>query len=122
MTDHTEKRHSYAVYLFAGSLAGFITDIVYFPLDTIKSRMQASFKNNQALSFKGVSLYQGISSQIIISAPAAALYFVGFEHTKEILKSGTDINHNLVHFLGACVAELCSNLLKNPFEIMKQQM
>jgi hypothetical protein len=62
MTDHIEKRHSAAVYLFAGSLSGFITDIVYFPLDTIKSRMQASFKNNQAVSFKGISLYQGISS------------------------------------------------------------
>ena len=37
-------RDQLVICSLSGGMAGFITDCVYFPLDTIKTRLQASFK------------------------------------------------------------------------------
>lgn len=42
-------------------------------------------KNKQIKLFKG--LYKGLTANLIISAPSAGFYFLGYETTKEFIKA-----------------------------------
>lgn len=55
------------VFLKGGGVAGFVVDIVLYPLDTLKTRLQAAQGFTKAGGFKGV--YKGIGPQAIGSAP-----------------------------------------------------
>lgn len=50
-----------------GGVAGLFADMVLFPLDTLKTRLQAEQGFRQAGGFKAV--YKGIGAQAIGSAP-----------------------------------------------------
>ena len=63
MSNPIEIPHSGTTLFLAGATAGLITDVIYHPLDTIKCRMQASWKGQDFTKLsKGVSLYSGLSS------------------------------------------------------------
>lgn len=53
--------------LLAGATAGMMVDLVLFPLDTIKTRLQSQIGFRAAGSF--TNLYRGLSSAMIVSAP-----------------------------------------------------
>ena len=109
--------------VLAGGIAAMITDLTFFPLETIKTRLQASSKFLKRSIFKNV--YSGISAQVAISFPAGSIYFVGYEGTKFMFDSQL-ISNNLTFyqksFLGGIGAETLRVLLINPFEIVKQQI
>lgn len=69
--------------LVAGGLAGTAVDVLLFPLDTLKTRMQTKAGFRNAGGFKGV--YAGIVPAALGSAPCAALFFVTYEASKERL-------------------------------------
>ena len=129
--DKTESRNLYEksfIYrmipnVLAGGIAAMITDLTFFPLETIKTRLQTSNQFLKRSIFRNV--YTGISAQIAISFPAGSIYFVGYEGTKFIFDSEI-IPNNLTFyqksFLGGIGAETLRVLLINPFEIVKQQM
>lgn len=48
-------------------MAGLVVDVVLFPLDTLKTRLQAAEGFKKAGGFK--SIYKGIGPQAIGSAP-----------------------------------------------------
>ena len=50
-----------------GGAAGLVVDIALFPLDTLKTRLQAQQGFQNAGGFKGI--YRGIGPQVIASAP-----------------------------------------------------
>ena len=72
-------------------------DILLFPLDSIKTRLQST----QGLtSLRGV--YSGMSSVVVGSAPSGAIFFTTYEHLKRTLPlQGTSL-----HLSAAIVAEL----------------
>jgi len=54
-------------FLQSGSLAGFAVDIVLYPLDTIKTRLQSSAGFRHSGGFRGI--YRGLGSVAVGSVP-----------------------------------------------------
>lgn len=101
-------------------------DVVLFPLDTLKTRLQASQGFWKCGGFKGV--YKGIGPQAIGSAPQGILlsffHYVKFLHysfvaaiffcTYETFKAMTtplvsNQFHPLIHMTGGSIAEVVGN-------------
>ena len=68
--------------LVAGAGAGIAVDVSLYPIDTLKTRMQASNGFFAAGGFKGI--YRGISAAAWGSAPGAAAFFSSYESSKKI--------------------------------------
>ena len=55
------------VFVQSGSLAGFCVDVVLYPLDTIKTRLQSSAGFRHSGGFRGI--YRGLGSVAVGSVP-----------------------------------------------------
>lgn len=108
--------------LAAGGAAGFGVDVSLFPLDTLKTRMQASEGFIKAGGFKGV--YRGLGPAAMGSAPSAALFFCTYEMSKQALTkmAGPDGGGPGVHMASASAAEVVACIMRVPTENMKQKM
>lgn len=106
------------ISLLAGAAAGTSTDLSFFPIDTIKTRLQAKggfFANG---GFKG--LYRGLGPAVLASAPSAALFFVTYDTAKTKFKNkGT--NDHLSHMMAASMGEIAACLARVPAEVLKQR-
>lgn len=108
--------------LIAGSVAGIVVDTSLFPIDTIKSRLQSK----QGLKASGgfSHLYRGLTPVLVGSIPNAAVFFITYETTKEVLhkydpfKSGSSL-HAVSHVVAASLGEAASCLVRVPYEIVK---
>ena len=61
------------VYSFqAGGLAGTSVDLLFYPIDSIKTRLQADRGFYKAGGFRGI--YNGVASVIVGSAPGGTLF------------------------------------------------
>ncbi|XP_073900281.1 mitochondrial S-adenosylmethionine carrier protein isoform X7 [Castor canadensis] len=69
--------------LVAGGVAGVSVDLILFPLDTIKTRLQSPQGFNKAGGFRGI--YAGVPSAAIGSFPNAAAFFLTYEYVKWFL-------------------------------------
>eukprot|EP00835_Amoeboradix_gromovi_P004706 NODE_384_length_9596_cov_0.282510.p4 type:complete len:212 gc:universal NODE_384_length_9596_cov_0.282510:8671-9306(+) len=62
----------------AGALSGLTVDVFLFPLDTIKTRLQASQGFMKAGGFK--SVYRGLLPVLLGSMPSAGVFFTVYDH------------------------------------------
>ncbi|KAK5640713.1 hypothetical protein RI129_009260 [Pyrocoelia pectoralis] len=113
-------RNLYLSSFFGGGMAGLSVDMILFPLDTIKTRLQSESGFYKAGGFTGV--YRGIGPQFIGSIPQAALFFCTYElfkaNAKPLISSRY---HSFVYMGGAAVAEVTSCLIRVPVEVVKQR-
>ncbi|KAL9960670.1 hypothetical protein ACROYT_G034156 [Oculina patagonica] len=115
-----EKPVPFHVSLLAGGVAGTAVDVILFPFDTIKTRLQSAEGFAKAGGFRGI--YKGIASAASGSAPAAATFFCSYELTKNLLKPRTSSTmFPFVHMFAATVGEVVSLAVRNPFEVVKQR-
>lgn len=111
----------------AGALAAFTVDLLIYPLDTLKTRLQAPDSATRFPAGRGLysGLYQGVGSVIVATLPAAGLFFTTYEHSKSLLASSSSPLANappaLSHMLASSTAELVSCLVLTPAEIIKQR-
>ncbi|XP_072454834.1 mitochondrial S-adenosylmethionine carrier protein isoform X3 [Notamacropus eugenii] len=95
----------FGVSLLAGGVAGVSVDLILFPLDTIKTRLQSPQGFKQAGGFRGI--YAGVPSAAIGSFPNAAAFFITYEYAKFLLRM--DCSSYLVpvtHMLAASAGEV----------------
>ena len=60
---------------YAGATTALLTDLIYYPLETIKTRVMASWKTeNIVQSAKSISKYKAFYLQLI-SMPASFIFF-----------------------------------------------
>ncbi|KAH9870594.1 hypothetical protein IAQ61_006071 [Plenodomus lingam] len=122
--------------LIAGAIAAFTVDLLVYPLDTIKTRIQSSnyakvYTNSATgkpnpLLFRGV--YQGIGSVIIATLPSSGAFFTTYERTKSLFTTlnTTSSSPNgvlpiaLIHAGASSLAELVSCAILTPAEVIKQ--
>ncbi|KAL2043569.1 hypothetical protein N7G274_003876 [Stereocaulon virgatum] len=113
--------------LLAGAFAAFTVDILVYPLDTIKTRLQSpDYKSlytspstnaiNRSL-FRG--LYQGIGSVVLATIPSSGAFFTTYEGTKSLL-TPTSLPAPVSHSVASSVGELVSCLILTPAEVLKQ--
>jgi len=114
---------SLLVPLLSGGMAGTAVDVALFPIDTIKTRLQAEQGFLKAGGFKGI--YNGLSAAAAGSAPGGALFFMSYEFFKS--RGETIIGSNssyapVVHMFSAAMGEVVSCLIRVPTENVKQKM
>ncbi|KAJ2768381.1 hypothetical protein IWQ56_002338 [Coemansia nantahalensis] len=106
--------------LASGALAGMTVDMALFPLDTIKTRLQARAGFLASGGFRGI--YSGLSSAIIGSAPGAAAFFLMYEKTKAAFSDLPARHQPLVHMVAAATGEVAACLVRVPTEVVKQRL
>ncbi|KAJ2156410.1 S-adenosylmethionine transporter [Coemansia sp. RSA 552] len=107
--------------LAAGGAAGMAVDVALFPLDTIKTRLQARQGFLASGGFRGI--YSGLSSAIIGSAPGAAAFFLTYERVKAACsRPGDDSHQPLAHMFAASCGEVAACLVRVPTEVIKQRL
>ncbi|KAI5120137.1 hypothetical protein M0805_001905 [Coniferiporia weirii] len=109
---------SFGQSLIAGGAAGTSVDLLFYPLDTVKTRLQAAQGFFNAGGFRGI--YKGVGSVVIGSAPGAAVFFSTYDTLKRI--SPLRENHaSLNHMVSASVAEVAACLIRVPTEVVKSR-
>ncbi|XP_078033911.1 mitochondrial S-adenosylmethionine carrier protein-like isoform X2 [Augochlora pura] len=126
MTASKEQLHTldtkliFVTSLVAGGLAGTSVDIALYPLDTLKTRLQAKHGFKKAGGFSG--LYKGILPVMIGSAPTASLFFVTYETIKNIAQCKVpEKYHTMVHMSAASLSEMAACVIRVPVEVVKQR-
>ncbi|KAI9506044.1 S-adenosylmethionine transporter [Coemansia spiralis] len=115
------KKPNNAQCLVAGGFAGIAVDTALFPLDTIKTRLQAKAGFMASGGFRGI--YSGLSSAIIGSSPGAALFFLTYEQVKAACERRVAPEYQpLVHMAAASAGEVAACLVRVPTEVLKQRL
>ncbi len=104
--------------MFGGACAGLAVDLLLFPMDTIKTRLQSE------RGFRGCGgfsrIYSGVPSVALGSAPGSALFFSSYEAVKQLLLPFSP-HPSLAHMTAASFAELVACLVRVPTEVCKQR-
>ena len=86
--------------LLSGGFAGLSVDVVLFPLDTLKTRLQAAEGFLRSGGFKGI--YKGLSAAAVGSIPGAALFFGAYDTSKRYLsQSASTLPIPVIHMTAA---------------------
>lgn len=67
----------------AGGLAGIAVDLVFYPLETIKTRIMAS-SAKENLRAIAVTKFRGFSCQMIVSFPYSFAFFYTYETVRRL--------------------------------------
>lgn len=110
----------YWTSLISGGVAGLVVDIVLFPIDTIKTRLQSERGFIRSGGFRGI--YKGLAPAAAGSAPTAALFFCTYDGLKSHLgRLASKSQQPYVHMASAACAEIVACLIRVPVEIAKQR-
>lgn len=115
-------------------MAGLTVDVSLYPLDTLKTRLQ-QVKNGETRlhirpnSFAMLrSVYAGLPSVLLGSAPSAALFFVVYDEIKRALSfkgcettASSQIPASAVHMVAASTGEIAACAIRVPTEVVKQR-
>jgi hypothetical protein len=135
MNDNKSLKELYST-MIAGVLSGSLSRIPLHPIDTIKTRLQASTSlvptalAAEALSIirnEGIrALYRGFSIAIVAGAPASCTYFTTYEITKSAMISRINkssvFTESIIHLSAGFVAEAASCILWVPIDVVKVRM
>lgn len=120
-------------YMVAGSAAGLIEHTAMFPVDTLKTRMQAQYPPcrrrfglretlRSVLRAQGVfGLYRGINAMGLGAGPAHAVYFSVYEFSKKVLSRGNP-NNPIAHAASGVAATIISDAVFTPMDTVKQRL
>lgn len=105
----------------SGGLSGIITDIVVFPIDTIKTYRQSLNPNSKI--FKNIK-YSGIFCNFIASFPGSAGFWLGYDFSRSLIRTYFHGQSTLISdaMIGSICGEVLTTLCRNPFELVKQNM
>ncbi|KAM7537997.1 hypothetical protein Aperf_G00000059628 [Anoplocephala perfoliata] len=104
--------------LLSGATAGLCVDLVVYPLDTIKTRIQSISRSVKPTG--RLHLFAGLPAVLFGSAPCAALFFCAYEMAKGQKASERPSQWFRV-MVAACVGELVACVLRVPCETIKQR-
>ncbi|XP_038988930.1 mitoferrin-like [Phoenix dactylifera] len=120
-------------FMVAGSVAGVVEHTAMFPVDTLKTRMQAGSPPCQppvglrqalrsVLRLEGpLGLYRGLGAMGLGAGPAHAVYFSVYEISKEFLSQGNP-NNSVAHASSGVLATVASDAVFTPMDTVKQRL
>ncbi|OAY69309.1 S-adenosylmethionine carrier 1, chloroplastic/mitochondrial [Ananas comosus] len=122
--------------VIAGGTAGVVVETVLYPIDTIKTRLQAALKNNSnwclpfaiyaarggsKIEWKG--LYSGLAGNIAGVLPASAVFVGIYEPTKQkLLEIFPEKFSAVAHLTAGAIGGAAASLIRVPTEVVKQRM
>ena len=127
---------SFSKFMFAGSAAGIAEHVAMFPVDTIKTRMQAipapgvKLSNTVATAMSSIirkegfmGLYSGVGTVAVGAGPSHGLYFVVYEYMKNFLGASNDDTHRpLETSVAAAIATVIADGFMTPLDVVKQRL
>jgi len=120
MTRMMIPSREYAALIVSGAVAGCAVEAAFYPLDTIKTRAQAS-RGRALVSaplFRGV--YKGLGGNLLGAAPASALFFAAYEPARRGMMTEDGGDGGVVARLAAgSFAGLVSSIARVPTEVIK---
>ncbi|KAG0376764.1 hypothetical protein BGX24_007267 [Mortierella sp. AD032] len=115
--------------VLASSTAALCSRLCTHPLDTLKTRIQASNSSQGLIPtfvelVRGRSLYRGLPIALALSVPGLSVYLTTYDLAKDRLSRqfdsfGADTVRN--HMMSGMIAEVCSGLFWTPMEILKSK-
>ncbi|KHN34018.1 Putative mitochondrial carrier C12B10.09 [Glycine soja] len=103
--------------VIAGGTAGVVVETVLYPIDTIKTRLQAGEK----LILKG--LYSGLAGNLVGVLPASALFVGVYEPIKQkLLRVFPEHLSAFTHLTAGAIGGIAASLIRVPTEVIKQRM
>lgn len=122
-------------YMLAGSVAGVVEHTAMFPVDTLKTHMQASappcrpalslgaaLRNAVAGEGGALALYRGLPAMALGAGPAHAVYFSVYEFAKSALTDRLGPNNPAAHAASGVVATVASDAVFTPMDTVKQRL
>jgi len=108
-----------AANMAAGATAGAAVETALYPLDTLKTRLQAARGGAQPMLWKG--LYKGLAGNIFGVIPASAIFMGVYEPLKRLVaeSGGSPL---AAQFVAATAAGTAASLVRVPTEVVKQRM
>ncbi|KAI3447821.1 hypothetical protein Pfo_004486 [Paulownia fortunei] len=121
-------------FMIAGSIAGSVEHMAMFPVDTLKTRMQAISSSSKSpsitlrqslgsiMKLEGLGgLYRGIAAMGLGAGPAHAVYFSVYESCKKCLSAGNP-NNSIAHAASGVFATVASDAIITPMDVVKQRL
>eukprot|EP00898_Chlorokybus_atmophyticus_P007015 jgi/Chlat1/7314/Chrsp58S06946 len=106
--------------MLAGAAAGVSVETALYPIDTIKTRLQA-VAAGKPINLRG--LYTGLPGNLVGVAPATAIFFGVYEPVKQaLLKRLPEGQSFWAHFAAATSAGTAASLVRVPTEVIKQRL
>ncbi|PIN14896.1 Mitochondrial carrier protein PET8 [Handroanthus impetiginosus] len=104
----------------AGAAAGAVVETVLYPIDTIKTRLQA-VRGGGEIILKG--LYSGLAGNLVGVIPASALFIGVYEPTKQkLLKIFPENLSAIAHLAAGALGGAASSIVRVPTEVIKQRI
>ncbi|KAI5837113.1 mitochondrial carrier domain-containing protein [Morchella snyderi] len=111
--------------MIAGPIAGIVTCLMFYPFDTIKTRLQspeyhrAAQAGVQRIRLQG--LYQGVGPIILATLPASAAFFTSYQKSREFLRNASpSLPSPVINCAGSMAAEMIASAVATPAEVIKQ--
>ncbi|KAL8459624.1 hypothetical protein ACS0TY_036931 [Phlomoides rotata] len=120
-------------FMIAGSVAGMVEHMAMFPVDTLKTQMQAlgscpikygSVRQSVQSILKSDGprgFYRGIGAMALGAGPAHAVYYSAYEFFKKSFSGGNPDNHAAHAASGAC-ATVANDAVLTPMDVVKQRL
>jgi solute carrier family 25 S-adenosylmethionine transporter 26 len=113
--------------LAAGATAGCAVEAALYPIDTIKTRLQAMRSGGGIAALLqaggGRALYAGIWGNLVGVAPASAIFMAVYEPVKQAVTAMVSPDRSFLGPLAAGVAAgLASSVVRVPTEVVKTRM
>ncbi|PSC68296.1 putative S-adenosylmethionine carrier chloroplastic isoform X1 [Micractinium conductrix] len=113
--------------LAAGATAGCAVEAALYPIDTVKTRLQAMRSGGGIRALLqaggGRSLYAGVWGNLVGVAPASAIFMAVYEPVKQAVMARVgEQRHYLGPLAGGVAAGLASSLVRVPTEVVKTRM
>jgi len=121
--------------MLAGSCAGAVEHTTMFPIDTVKTRMQATELHGgtqyrsvysalrHILKFEGFRrLYSGFTAIIAAAVPSHAFYFVVYECMRVLLEIDRHQHHPIKTMMAGGAATMAHDFIVTPLDVIKQRM
>ncbi|OMO98714.1 Mitochondrial substrate/solute carrier [Corchorus olitorius] len=106
--------------VIAGATAGVVVEAALYPIDTIKTRLQA-VRGGGKVVLKG--LYSGLGGNLVGVLPASAIFLGVYEPAKQkLLKAFPDNLSAFAHLTAGALGGAASSLVRVPTEVVKQRM
>ncbi|KAE9610258.1 putative mitochondrial carrier protein [Lupinus albus] len=106
--------------VIAGGTAGVVVETALYPIDTIKTRLQAA-RGGEKLVFKG--LYSGLAGNLAGVLPASALFVGVYEPMKQkLLRVFPENLSAFAHLSAGALGGIAASLIRVPTEVVKQRM
>ncbi|KAL1567184.1 S-adenosylmethionine carrier 1, chloroplastic/mitochondrial [Salvia divinorum] len=122
--EREEKPFDFLRLLFegviAGGTAGVVVETALYPIDTIKTRLQAARGGGQII-LKG--LYSGLAGNLAGVLPASAVFVGVYEPAKQkLLRTFPENLSAVAHLTAGALGGIAASFIRVPTEVVKQRM